>query len=369
MASQQNAKAFQSEKPLYDIALSYEDNYHHGPFFDGPYPKRKINRKKRFLGFEVNSLIGIPAGPLLNSNWIRVYAALGFDLPVYKTVRTQAYPSHPPPNCLLVDVEGQLTEERFGETLTSLEGEWKGPLKDISITNSFGMPSRDPKIWQEDVERAKGWLEEGQLLTVSVVGTMGEGNLIPDYSRGAAMAKEAGADLVEINLSCPNVSSGEGEIYTDPEFSGHLCREVKKVLKETPLIIKVGYFTNQNVLHEMVKATASYVQAISGINTLSFEVVNGDKKPALPGKGRLRSGICGASIRDCGLAQVSRLGHLRQKERYDFVIIGVGGIMNAEDLDRYFQMGADAAMSATGAMWDPYLAYRYWEKENQSFKK
>ena len=48
---------------------------------------------------------------------------------------------------------------------------------------------------------------------------------------------------------------------------------------------------------------------------------------------------------------------------------GGGGIMNAEDLDRYFQMGADAAMSATGAMWDPYLAYRYWEKENQSLKK
>jgi dihydroorotate dehydrogenase len=358
-------ETLKTEKPAYDISLSYEENYAKGPFFEGPIPKRVIQQRKRFLDFEVNSLIGIPAGPLLNANWIRVYAALGFDLPIYKTVRTKAHPSHPPPNCLYVDVQGQLTEERFGERLQKVKGEWQRPQEEISITNSFGMPSRDPRIWQEDVEGAKSWLEQGQLLTVSVVGTMGEGNLIADYARGAAMAKEAGADMVEINLSCPNVTSGEGELFTDPDYSGRLCREVKGVLRETPLIIKIGYLSDQKILHEMVRATASSVQVISGINTLSFEVVGEDGMPALPGQGRLHSGICGASIRNCAMAQASRLAHLRQRERYDFAIIGVGGIMTVADIERYFEIGVDAVMSATGAMWDPYLAYRYWQSHYQ----
>jgi len=356
---------FKAEKPTYDISLSYEENYQKGPFFDGPFPKRVITKKKRFLDFEVNSLIGVPAGPLLNANWIRAYAALGFDLPVYKTVRTKSYPSHPPPNCLLVDVEGQLTEKRFGEKLKEVQGTWKGSQEDISITNSFGMPSRDPHIWQEDVERAKGYLKSGQILTVSVVGTMGEGNLASDYSRGAAMAREAGADMVEINLSCPNVSSGEGEIFTDPSFSKELCREVKKVLKDTPLIIKIGYVTDPKLLQETIRATAPFVDVISGINTLSFEIINQDNDPALPGENRLRSGICGASIRHCGMEQTKRLVHLRKQQKYDFAIIGVGGIMTVKNIQEYLEIGADAAMSATGAMWDPYLAYRFWKKENE----
>lgn len=355
---------FEAEKPTYDISLSYEENYQKGPFFDGPFPVRSITQKKMFLDFEVNSLIGVPAGPLLNANWIRTYAALGFDLPVYKTVRTKSFPSHPPPNCLLVDVEGQLTEKRFGEKLKEVEGAWKGSLADISITNSFGMPSRDPNIWQEDVERAKKYLDRGQILTVSVVGTMGEGNLASDYSRGAAMAREAGADMVEINLSCPNVSSGEGEIFTDPDFSKELCREVKKVLRDTPLIIKIGYLTDPKLLQETVRATASFVDVISGINTLSFEVINQDNAPALPGENRLRSGICGASIRECGMAQTKRLVHLRKQQKYDFAIIGVGGIMTVKNIQEYLEIGADAVMSATGAMWDPYLAYRFWKTEN-----
>ncbi len=368
METKKEAQKLFAEKPLYDISLSYEENYTQGPFFNGPFPKRSISQKKNFLGFEVNSLIGIPAGPLLNSNWIRVYAKLGFDLPVYKTVRTQARESHPSPNCLLVDVKGQLTEDRFGEKLMGIQGAWPRTPEEISITNSFGMPSREPKTWQSDVERAKGFLGEGQILTVSVVGTLGENNLLMDYARGAAMAKEAGADVVEINLSCPNVTSGEGQIYTDPDFSRDLCKEVKKNLKETPLIIKVGYFTDQNLLQELVRTTAHFVQAISGINTLSFEVINEDETPALKGEGRLRSGICGASIRTCGMEQAKRLVQLRKINKYDFGIIGVGGIMSVEDLDQYFKIGVDAAMSATGAMWDPYLAYRYWEEEHPSNK-
>lgn len=350
--------------PTYDIHLSYDENYERGPFFLGEFPRRSINMKKPFLGFEVNSLLGIPAGPLLNSNWIRVYARLGFDLLVYKTVRTDAYPAHPNPNCLYVDVQGQLTPERFSERLIGTLEDRDRAIDEITITNSFGMPSRPPSIWQEDAERAKKSLEPGQLLIISVVGTPGKGDLIDDYARGAAMAREAGADIVEINLSCPNVVSGEGSIFSDPDYSSRLTKEVKRTLGATPLFIKMGFLRDSALLAGVVAANARNVEGICGINTLPFEVVDAGGRPALPGEGRLRAGVCGSAIRACGIEQARAIAEIRRLKKYDFVIVGVGGVMTVEDVDSYIGIGADAVMTATGAMWDPYMAYNYWLKSS-----
>src|SRR4249920_572800 len=81
--------------PTYDINKSYEWNYRYGPLFKGPYPpERKIQKQFKLLDFELNSPLGIAAGPLLNSKWIRVYSKLGFDILSYKTVRTRKRPSN-----------------------------------------------------------------------------------------------------------------------------------------------------------------------------------------------------------------------------------------------------------------------------------
>ena len=95
--------------PTYLIEKSYEENYENGPRFEGEFPGRSAVPFRNFMGFKVNSCFGIPAGPLLNSKWIELYGKLGFDLLVYKTVRTAAYPSHPPPNCRILNLSDSLT--------------------------------------------------------------------------------------------------------------------------------------------------------------------------------------------------------------------------------------------------------------------
>lgn len=351
--------------PTYDVRLSYDENYAKGPFFFEAIPPRRPGRRTKFLGREVNSLLGIPAGPLLNSRWIELYAKLGFDLPIYKTVRSRAYPSHPPPNCMFLKISHQLSEEDFDRPLIATE---QRPKEEISITNSFGMPSRPPQIWQEDAQRAKRALGEGQLLILSVVGTPDpgsadpEGALAEDYARAAKMALEAGADAVEINLSCPNVVTREGAVFCDPELSSRISRRAKKEIGSTPLIIKMGYVADPGRLASVLAANAPYVDAVSGVNTLPFEVLREDGSPALPGPGRRRAGVCGAAIRSCAMRQTARCVEAKQKEKYDFAVIGVGGVMTVEDIKGYFGIGADAVMSATGAMWDPYLAVKYHER-------
>jgi len=342
----------------YDIAASYEDNYQNGPLIQHAPPQRDVTPTHNFLGFSVNSRLGIPAGPLLNANWILAYAALGFDLLVYKTVRTIATPCHPHPNCIFLDKKSLIKEDEFGNRLTATAHQ-PSSIDEISITNSFGMPSRDPSIWQEDVQKAKRGIGKGQVLIVSVVGTPDQGNLADDYAKGARLAVDAGADIIEINLSCPNVVTGEGSIFTDPTCSATISKTVKQAIGAVPLIIKIGYLSNKEKLAAMVKANAPHIAAISGLNTLSFEVVNADGTSALPG--RLRSGVCGSAIRGCAMDQAKRVVELRQKEKYDFAIIGVGGVMTTEHIRQFLNLGIDAVMSATGAMWNPNLAYDYWK--------
>jgi dihydroorotate dehydrogenase (NAD+) catalytic subunit len=347
-------------QPTYDVTKSYEWNYRNGPLFLGPYPPpRKIRKPVRLLDFELNSRLGVAAGPLLNSNWIRVYAKLGFDLLSYKTVRTQNRPSNPKPNCVFVDTLGALTDERLGETLR-VSSRPPTDIREISITNSFGVPSRNPSVWQEDVQRSKRYLGRGQVLVVSTLGSSevyaDTPSFIKDFARSAALAREAGADIVELDLSCPNSNAAEGMIYLDPEFSGAISRAAKAELGPVPLFIKLGNFWKRDQFESVIKANAPSVQGVVGINTVKMTVLDEKGKPAIPG--RPQSGICGAGIKQSALQFVRWLHETRERNRYDFVLIGVGGIMTPDDIHEFLDLGVDAVEVATAAMWDPYLVYR-----------
>ncbi len=347
-------------KSTYDINKTYDQNYDEGPFFNGQILSLQPSKNKiKILDFELNSPLGVPAGPLLNSNYIKLYAELGFDLPVYKTVRTGYRLVHPAPNCVYVDANGQLTQDRIGGDLTQKKDLPKD-ISEITITNSFGMPSKDVVEWQADIELANSYLIEGQVMPVSVAGTPGPGvDLADDYARLAAMAVEAGAKIIEANYSCPNVDTGEGAIFCDPESSAKISKKIRAAIGNTPLFIKMGFFPDAAVLKKVVAANAPFIDGIAGINTVTMNVYKENGEQALEGKSRLKSGLCGAGIRDLSMKFTQDLAEIKEEGNYDFVICGVGGITTAEDFFDRLEAGADIAMSATGAMWNPMLAMEY----------
>ncbi len=359
-------------KSTYNINRTYDENYLAGPDFDGQLPDLAgLNANlppAHFLGYSVNSTLGVPAGPLLNSAYIALYANLGFDVLTYKTVRTGVHACHPFPNVRAV-ATGPNWYATSGDkpTLYSLPDlDESGPLDDLSITNSFGMPSRAPEIWREDVARAKAALHPGQILVVSVVGTAQPGGtleeLAADFALAASWAAQAGADAIEANLSCPNVRSGEGSLYQSPAAVKTVAQAITNRLEgQVPLLLKLGYLEDERLIEQVITAAQTAgVAGLAAINTIPAKVYDSAGNQALPGEGRLVSGICGAGIKSAGLAMTARLLAARTRLGLDaksFAIVGVGGVMSGPDVLDYLRLGADGVQSGTGAMWQPYLAH------------
>lgn len=354
---------------LYDITSSYEDNWHKGPplFQKHLLPKqRTIEKMQKFLGFEVNVPFGIPAGPILNAKYAKAAFDFGFDIVHYKTVRSVTVPANQFPNILILDLKGPLTLERARTPIVGKMESSTDP-KTYSITNSFGNPSKDPAVWQEDMKKALSYQKKGQLLIASAVGTIQKGESEEDYfndfAKTARLAKETGICAIELNLSCPNVAN-EGIICYTPQAVFAICNKTKEEIGDTPLIAKMGYFSEnqQDLLEEIIKSITPFVSAVAAINTIPAPVVDESGKQALPG--RNISGICGAGIKWAGIDMVKRLSALREKLSASYEVIGVGGVMTPQDYAEYRKVGADCVQSATGAMWNPYLAYEIWEKDH-----
>ncbi len=344
--------------PFYDPEKSYDENFASGPygaFADGEVFENVGEPTYDFLGVKVYSPFGIPAGPLLNSNFCRGAFEKGFDICVYKTVRSGVFPCHPFPNVLSVKIDGDLTYEKAQNPLVA-DAEYAPP---ISITNSFGVPSKEVSVWQEDVKKAISFARKGQVLVLSFMGTVRENQtadeFVADYALAAKKAIETGALILETNLSCPNIGN-EGLVCYNLDMTERVCAAIRQEIGEAPLILKVGYYKDDADIKKLALIAEKYAQAVSCINTIQAEIVDHDGKQALPGNNRSRSGVCGTGIRWAGIETVERLKKARTETGGNFKIIGVGGVMNAEDFKMYMDAGADAVMSATGAMWDPYLA-------------
>ncbi len=357
--------------PFYNPAKTYEENFEKGPFGAFSHTKSIVQKFKptyKFLGFSVNSLFGIPAGPLLNSNYVQAAFNMGFDIICYKTQRSVPFTVNAFPNVLIVETFGKLTIEKTNKPLL---GKLINPTKeDFSITNSFGNPSRGPAFWEDDLKKAISYANQGQLLIMSVVGTIKEGftkeDYYDDFATASEIAKKAGAEAIEVNLSCPNVAN-EGILCFTPGAVESICRKVKEKIGNIPLIAKIGFFSNeqQELLETVVDKMAPFVQAISAINTIPAPIVDEKGEQALPGPNRLYSGVCGAGIKWAGLDNVTRLVKIREERGYTYEIIGVGGVMKPNDYLDYKKAGADVVMSATGAMWNPFLAQEIKKKTNE----
>jgi len=335
--------------PRYDRSQSYRWNYDHAPAPPIGVIVPKVAGPWTFCGRPVPSPLGIPAGPLLNGDWILFYAALGFDVLTYKTTRSVARECYPLPNLVPVQSGPLQGGERGLAASQAMDASW---------AVSFGMPSMPPEVWRADVEWTRRQLPKEKILSVSVVASVQPDwsldDLAADYARCARWAMESGADCVEVNFSCPNVATCDGQLYQQPDSAGFVAQHVRDAIGDTPLLIKIGHVPDEGAAAAVLDAVAPAADALSMTNCL-VATIEGSAGPLFDGQPR---GIGGEAIRSASVSQVRLFSRLIRERRLPTKVIGVGGIFTAEHVREYLDAGAECVQLATAAMLDPLVGCR-----------
>jgi dihydroorotate dehydrogenase (NAD+) catalytic subunit len=331
-------------RPAYDLRQSYRWNYENAPEpVDADIPD--VPGDWSFCGLPARSPLGMPAGPLLNGKWILYYASLGFDVLTYKTVRSGQRECYPLPNLVPI-ATGQLAggESELPE-LTEMTGSW---------AVSFGMPSSLPDQWRADIEATRAKLAREKLLSVSVVGTVQPewsiDDLAADYAQCARWAFESGADVVETNFSCPNVSTCDGQLYQQPNDAAIVAQAVRDAIGKTPFIIKIGHVESESDAVALLDAVSGRVDALAMTNSVAATVRGTGGDLLFGGQKR---GICGAATFEASLQQTRLFARLIEARAESLRIIGVGGASTADHVQQYLKAGAECVHIATAAMADP----------------
>jgi dihydroorotate dehydrogenase (NAD+) catalytic subunit len=160
------------------------------------------------------------------------------------------------------------------------------------------------------------------------------GSTVDDYTEGARLLNAADIDMIELNISCPNVKAGGMSFGLDPEAAASVSGPVRKAAPDKPLIIKLS--PNAPDLAAVAAACEnSGADAFSLVNT--FKAIAIDITKRKPVFDNISAGLSGPAIRPIALRMIWEL--------YDAVkvpIIGLGGIASAEDALEFLLAGASA---------------------------
>lgn len=171
------------------------------------------------------------------------------------------------------------------------------------------------------------------------------GKTTEDYCEVVERLGNESVDLLEINVSCPNVKEGGIAFGQDPKALEAITKEVKKYAKQ-PVIMKLS--PNVTDITEMAKAAeAGGADVLSLINTLTGMKIDINRRTfALANK---TGGMSGPAVKPVAVRMVYQVA-----QAVKLPIIGMGGIATAEDALEFLMAGATAVSVGTANFFNPY---------------
>ncbi|MDR3336583.1 MAG: dihydroorotate dehydrogenase [Treponema sp.] len=159
------------------------------------------------------------------------------------------------------------------------------------------------------------------------------GSTVEEYEEGARLLDSSSIDMIELNISCPNVKSGGMAFGLDPEAAASVTAPVRRASSK-PLVVKLSPNAPDliAVARACIKAGAD---ALSLVNTFKAMAIDIHKRR--PVFDNITAGLSGPAIKPIALRMVWELA-----EAVKVPIIGMGGIAGAEDALEFLMAGASA---------------------------
>ena len=162
------------------------------------------------------------------------------------------------------------------------------------------------------------------------------GSSIEEYAEGAAMLNASSVDMIELNISCPNVKAGGMTFGLDPAMAAAVVEPVRRALTSKPLMVKLSPNAPDltAVACSCVNAGADALSLVNTFKAMAIDIQN--RKPVFD---NISAGLSGPAIKPIALRMV---WELCRGLKPAVPVIGMGGIANTGDAIEFLMAGAAA---------------------------
>ncbi|EHI98241.1 dihydroorotate dehydrogenase family protein [Clostridium sp. DL-VIII] len=199
------------------------------------------------------------------------------------------------------------------------------------MMNSVGLqnPGIDAFIHNELLSMKK--------LGTNVIANIG-GGCLEDYIEAVTKINETDVDMIELNISCPNVKHGGMAFGIKSDVAYGVVKEIKSIVKK-PLMVKLSP-NAEDIVDMALKCQEAGADSISLINTLKGMAIDVYKRK--PVFNNITAGLSGPAVKPIALRMVYEVS-----KAVDIPVIGLGGISNGKDAIEFMMAGASAVQIGT----------------------
>jgi dihydroorotate dehydrogenase (NAD+) catalytic subunit len=219
---------------------------------------------------------------------------------------------------------------------------WETPS---GLLNSIGLENPGiPAFIEKELPRMR---ELGPAVIANLSGATED-----EYFKGAALLNSSAVDMIELNISCPNVKAGGMAFGLDPDTAGGLTAQVRRSCGNKPLMVKLSPnapFLEKTAL-ACVKAGADAFSLVNTFKAMAIDINN--RKPVFE---NTSAGLSGPAIKPVALRMVWELFAALRKEKAEVPIVGMGGIASTEDALEFLMAGAAAIQVGSATFANPLV--------------
>ena len=207
------------------------------------------------------------------------------------------------------------------------------------MMNSVGL--ENPGV-QGFIDKELPFFSELDLVRIVNLG----GGTLDDYIKGAELLREKNVDVIELNISCPNVKAGGMAFGIKNEVAREVVREVRKVV-DKPLVIKLS--PNAEDIVGMARVCEEEgADGVSLVNTFKALAIDINKrKPVFE---NVYAGLSGPAIKPIALRMVNEVS-----KNIEIPVWGMGGITNANDAIEFIMAGSSCIQVGTANFVNPRI--------------
>lgn len=214
---------------------------------------------------------------------------------------------------------------------------WETPS---GIMNSVGLENPGVKAF---IEKDLSWVNSLDLVNIVNLG----GNSLEDYIEGVELLNNERLDILELNISCPNVKHGGMAFGTNTTLASQVVREIRKRCKHK-LVVKLSP-NAENIVDIARACEEEGADGISLVNTFLAMAIDIEKRKPVFNNGY--AGLSGPAIKPIALRMVNQVS-----KAVSIPIMGMGGITTWKDAIEFIMAGATVIQIGTASFMRPDIS-------------